>query len=189
MKTDCKWLKGEEKGDDMSLKFFSSSSKMSPKQIFYFLSRLHNSCRFGVNWQETGRFLILSCVHVVAIYTSRSDSRAALGCICHRYYRESPMWAGPWGCGQFTGCERRSQATTLKSVARKSPALNPMEAIKPFIFNVWASWLSYSWRRRDSGPTAQEPLRNYSAWIIHRTWGRYLLKGQTCLCIAALLSN
>lgn len=69
-----------------------------------------------------------------------------------------------------------------KVYSARSQPLNPMEAIKPFIFYVWASWLSYCWRRRDTGPTSQEPRWNYSIWIIHCTWGWYLLKGQTCLC-------
>lgn len=92
---------------------------MWPMQVCYFYCRLYHSCRFGVNWPETERFhrgLILSRIHFVAIYTSPSDCRAELGCICHRYYRESPMQPGPRGCGQFTGCVL-SQAMTLKSTA------------------------------------------------------------------------
>lgn len=68
-----------------------------------------------------------------------------------------------------------------KVCCAQSSLLNPMEAIKPFIFYVLVSWLSYCWGRRDTGPTSQKPQRNYSIWIIHLTWGWYLLKGQTCL--------
>lgn len=68
-----------------------------------------------------------------------------------------------------------------KVYGTRSQPVNPMEAIKPFIFYVWASWLSYCWRRRDTGPTSQEPRWNYSMWIIQCTWGRYLLKEQACL--------
>lgn len=61
-----------------------------------------------------------------------------------------------------------------------------VEAIRPFIFYALVSWLSQCWRRRDTGPTSQKPHWNYSIWIIHRTWRRYLLKGQTCLCFPLL---
>lgn len=54
---------------------------------------------------------------------------------------------------------------------------NPMAAIKPFIFYVLVSRLSDCWGKRDAGPTSQKPQRNYSIWIIHHTWGRYLFKG------------
>lgn len=46
---------------------------MWPKELFYFHSSLHHSCRLGVNWPEAEGFqwgLIFSCIHVVAIYTS-----------------------------------------------------------------------------------------------------------------------
>lgn len=56
-------------------------------------------------------------------------------------------------------------------------AENQMAAIKPFIFYVLVSWLSCCRGRRDTGPTSQKPRRNYSIWIIHHTWGRYLFKG------------
>lgn len=90
------------------------------------------------------------------------------------------MQPGPRGCGHFTGAAKPGYNSKVYSA--QSQSLNPMEAIKPFIFYVWASWPSYCWRRRDTGPTSKEPRWNYSIWIIHCTWGRYLLKGQTCLC-------
>lgn len=89
------------------------------------------------------------------------------------------MQPGPRRCGHFTGAAKPGYNSKVYSA--QSQPLSPMEAIKPFIFYVWASWPSYCWRRRDTGPTSKEPRWNYSIWIIHCTWGRYLLKGQTCL--------
>ncbi len=58
------------------------------------------------------------------LYFRPSNCRAELGCIYHRYYRESPMLAGPRGCGQFTGCEQQSQDPTLKSTAHNPSCCN-----------------------------------------------------------------
>lgn len=83
---------------------------------------LHRSCGFGgsclENWEASVRSHSLLHPCCCYLYLHPSDCRAELGCICHRYYRESPIPAGPGGCGQFTGCEELSQAMTLKSTAR-----------------------------------------------------------------------
>lgn len=114
------------------------------------------------------------------LYLAPSDCRVEQGCIWHRYYRESPMQAGPRGWAVHRLCAAKP-GYDCKVCGTQFQSLNPAEAIKPFIFYVWVSWLSYCWRRRDTGPTSQEPQQNYSIWIIHRTWGWYLSKGQTCL--------
>lgn len=137
-----------------------------------FHCRLHHPCRFGVNWSEWVWSHLFPRPCCCYFYFHSSHCRAELGCICHRHYRGHGMPACPVGCGQFTGCKQLSQATTLKS-----PALNPMASIKPFIFYVLVSWLSYCRGRWDTGPTSQKPQRNYSIWIIHHTRGRYLFKG------------
>ena len=129
---------------------------------------LHHSCRFGVSRLETGRFhwgLILSCIRVVAIYTPPPHT--------HTHTHTLPSLT--------THIAAAKPDYISKLHGAHSPPQNPMEAIKPFIFYVWASWLSYCWRRRDTGPTSKEPRWNYYVWIIHGTRGRYLLKGQSCL--------
>lgn len=127
---------GGEIGDDTFLNLDKMSSTL-PKQLCCFHCRLHRCCSFVVNWRDTGRFqlgLILSCIRVVAIYTSTplTAERSWVAYVTD-ITEKAP-------CRQAQEAVGSSQAasswTRLRLYGAQSQLLNPMEAIKPFIFYV-----------------------------------------------------
>lgn len=92
-----------------------------------------------------------------------------------------PRAISPWRLRVVHRLPAAKPGSNSKDYATQSLLWNVMVAIKPFIFYVLVSWMSYCWRRQDAGPTSQKSQLNYPIWIIHRVWRRYLLKGQTCL--------
>lgn len=116
-----------------------SSSTMWPKHLVYFHYRLHHAGLGWIGLKLKGfsevLFFPASMLLLFIPPPPSTDCRAELGCICHRHYRESPMPVGLRSCGQFTGCEQLSQATSPKSTEH-NPSQWGLSNLSSFMYEL-----------------------------------------------------